>query len=122
MQILSLAYRFVSNFALLAMAYFSLNLVDKYDQRAILAMLIMAYAGMRIVSALRAFHFFSRIEQLEGDFKKVLGALEALKGRPPPAIIQQVATLRHGGEMKSYLDLFFLSVIVIICIARLLGK
>jgi len=122
MLILSLAYRFASNFLLLAMAYFSLNLVEKYDQRAILAILIIFYAAMRIVSALRAFHFFSRVEQLESDFRKVLAALEALKGRPLPAIIKQVATLRQHGEMKSYLDLFFLSVIIIICAAKLLGK
>lgn len=121
MLVLSLAYRFASNFVLLAMAYFSLNLVQQYDQRVILAMIIMLFAGMRILSSLRAFHFFGRVEQLESDFKRVLGALEALKGRPPPAIIQQVADLRHSGEMKAYLDLFFLSVIIIICIARLLG-
>lgn len=122
MLILSLAYRFASNFILLAMAYFSMNLVDKYDQRALLAMLIMLFAASRIVSALRMFHFYGRVEQLEGDFTKVLGALEALKGRAMPGIIKQVSELRHHGEMKAYLDLFFLSVIIIVCVARLLGK
>ncbi len=46
MLALSLTYRFISNFALLAMAYFSLNLIENYDQRAVLALLIMAYAGI----------------------------------------------------------------------------
>lgn len=119
MLALSLAYRFVSNFALLAMAYFSLNLIENYDQRAILALIIMAYAGMRIVSAIRSFQFHGKIEQLESDFKRVLGAIDEIRGRPVPAIVTQVAALRRHGELKAYLDLFFLSVIVIVCIAKI---
>ncbi len=119
MLALSLTYRFISNFALLAMAYFSLNLIENYDQRAVLALLIMAYAGTRIVSAIRSFQFHGKIEQLESDFKRVLGAIDEIKSRPVPAIVTQVGTLRRHGEMKAYLDLFFLSVIVIICITKL---
>ncbi len=37
MKFLSHAYRFVSNFVFLALVYYSLNFMEKYQQRAILA-------------------------------------------------------------------------------------
>ena len=30
-----------------------------------------------------------------------------------------LATLRHGGEMKSYIDLLFLTLIVVLCISKI---
>ena len=65
MKFLGYAYRFASNFVFLAAVYYSLNLLEKYPQRAVLAVLILIYAGMHAASALRAFHFFQRIERLE---------------------------------------------------------
>jgi len=65
MQFVGLIYRFVSNFAFLAMVYYSLNLMEKYQQRAILGILVLVYAGMRAASAFRSFYFFQRIERLE---------------------------------------------------------
>ena len=38
MKFLGFAYRFFSNFAFLALVYFSLNFMDKYQQRAIVAL------------------------------------------------------------------------------------
>ena len=54
MTFLSYAYRFVSNFLFMALVYFSLNYVDKYQQRAIIAMMVLGYVVMRTVSALRS--------------------------------------------------------------------
>ena len=36
MKFLGMAYRFLSNFVFLAMVYYSLNSIEKYQQRAIL--------------------------------------------------------------------------------------
>ena len=38
MRFLSFVYRFITNFAFLAAVYVSLNYIDKYNNRAILAM------------------------------------------------------------------------------------
>ena len=50
MKLLSYAYRFVSNFIFLALVYYSLNFLDKYQQRALVAILVLIYAAMRAVS------------------------------------------------------------------------
>jgi len=47
MRFLSHAYRFGSNFVFLALVYYSLNFMEKYSQRAILAILVLVYAAMR---------------------------------------------------------------------------
>src|SRR5262245_44971990 len=67
LTLLSYCYRFVTNFAFLALVYFTLNFVTKYEERTIIAALVLAYTAMRIASALRQFHFFSRIERLEAE-------------------------------------------------------
>ena len=53
MRLLSFVYRFISNFAFLAVVYFSLNFMEKYHNRAIIAILVLIYTGMRAVSTLR---------------------------------------------------------------------
>ena len=40
MKILGYVYRIVSNFAFLALVYYSLNFMEKYNQRAIVAILL----------------------------------------------------------------------------------
>src|ERR1700688_2062755 len=65
MKLLSLAYRFISNFVFLALVYYSLNFLEKYQQRAVVAILVLVYAAMRAASALRSFYFYQRIERLE---------------------------------------------------------
>jgi hypothetical protein len=59
MQVLGYVYRVVSNFAFLALVYYSLNFMEKYHQRATIAILVLIYAGMRAASALRSFYFYS---------------------------------------------------------------
>src|SRR6266481_1620811 len=118
MRFLSYAYRISSNFVFLALVYYSLNFLEKYQQRAIVAILVLVYAAMRAASALRSFYFFERLE-LEAR------RLAALTGDGPAAsaarkqIVNDVATLRHGGEMKSYIDLLFLTLIVVLCISKI---
>ena len=58
MRLLGLIYRFVTNFMFLATVYLSLNYIEKYNNRAILAIAILIYAGMRAAIALRSFYFF----------------------------------------------------------------
>ena len=73
MTFLGYAYRFTSNFIFLAVVYYSLNLIEKYPQRATLALLILVYAAMHSASALRSFYFFQRIERLEGEARRLGG-------------------------------------------------
>ena len=121
MKFLSYAYRFLSNFIFLALVYYSLNFLDKYQQRAVVAILVLVYAVMRAASALRSFYFFQRIERLEGEARR----LAALAGEGPAAsaqrrqIVTEVAGLRHAGEMKAYIDLLFLALIVLLCVSKI---
>jgi hypothetical protein len=121
MQLLSYAYRFLSNFLFLALVYYSLNFMEKYQQRAIVAILVLVYAAMRAASALRTFYFFQKIERLELDARR----LAALTGEGPAAlnsrkqIVTDVTVLRRAGEIKSYIDLLFLALIVLLCISKI---
>ena len=90
MRLLGFAYRFVTNFAFLATVYLSLNYIEKYNNRAILAIAILIYAGMRAAIALRSFYFFQRIEQLEIEARRVM-ALFTEQGAQPPLKKQTVA-------------------------------
>jgi hypothetical protein len=121
MKFLAYAYRFFSNFVFLALVYFSLNFMEKYQQRAIVAILVLAYASMRAASALRSFYFFQKIERLELEARRLAG----LTGDGPAAaaarkhIVTDVAVLRRDGEMKSYIDLLFLGLVVVLCVAKI---
>jgi hypothetical protein len=124
MKFLSLAYRFVSNFVFLALVYYSLNFLDKYQQRAIVAILVLIYAGMRAATALRSFYFYQRIERLEFEAKR----LAAIAAEGPSAaasrkqIVADVSVLRRAGEMNSYIDLLFLAMIVLLCVSRIVTE
>ena len=121
MRFLSYAYRFLSNFIFLALVYYSLNFLEKYNQRAVVAILVLVYAAMRAASALRSFYFFQRIERLEGEARR----MAASAGEGPAAsatrkqIITEVGGLRHSGEMKAYIDLLFLGLIVLLCVSKI---
>jgi hypothetical protein len=123
MKYLSYAYRFASNFAFLAMVYYSLNFIGNYQQRAIIAALVLAYAGTRAISAFRSFYFYKSIERLELEARR-LGGL-SMEGPTAVAtrrgIVKEVVELRQSGEMKSYIDLLFLSLIVILCVAKIVA-
>jgi hypothetical protein len=105
----------------LALVYYSLNLIEKYPQRVMLAVMILIYAGMHAASALRSFYFFQRIERLESEARR----LAAIAAEGPNAtasrkqIVAEVAELRHGGEMKAYIDLLFLALAILLCIAKI---
>src|SRR6202171_6613719 len=87
MRLLSFAYRFLSNFIFLALVYYSLNSMEKYQHRAVVAILVLVYAAMRAASALRSFYFFQRIERLEGEARRLAGlaggGAAASAPRPP---------------------------------------
>jgi hypothetical protein len=121
MTLLSYAYRFLSNFVFLALVYYSLNFMEKYQQRAIVAILVLVYAAMRSATALRSFYFFHRIERLEVEARRLAG----LTGDGPAAaasrkqIVGDVSVLRRTGEMNSYIDLLFLAMIVLLCVSKI---
>ncbi|MET3838854.1 hypothetical protein [Bradyrhizobium sp. OAE829] len=125
MIFLGYAYRFVSNFVFLALVYFALNFLDKYPQRAMVAVLVLVYAAMHAASALRSFYFFQRIERLEIEARRL--AKVAAEGPSAAAaaaasrkqIVTEVSGLRHAGEIKAYIDLLFLALVILLCIAKI---
>ena len=121
MTFLSYAYRFASNFVFLALVYFSLNFVQKYEHRVVVSILVLVYAGMHAASALRSFYFFQRIERLEGEARRLAAA--AAEGPNSASarkqIVSEVSELRHAGEVKSYIDLLFLALVILLCIAKI---
>ena len=70
---------------------------------------------------MRSFYFFQRIERLEAEARRLAGLPE----RGPRAtaarkhIVGEVAVLRRDGEMKSYIDLLFLAMVVLLCVAKI---
>ena len=117
MTFLSYAYRFASNFVFLALVYFSLNFVQKYEHRVVVSILVLVYAGMHAASALRSFYF----ERLEGEARRLAAA--AAEGPNSASarkqIVSEVSELRHAGEVKSYIDLLFLALVILLCIAKI---
>jgi hypothetical protein len=124
MVFLSFVYRFVTNFAFMAMVYFSLNFMEKYQNRAIIAILVLVYAGMRAASTLRAFYFFQKIEKLEAETKRLQAPINDGSGgtNARRQVVADVARLRRDGELKSYMDLFFLALIVLLCVANIMRQ
>ncbi|CCD83675.1 conserved hypothetical protein; putative membrane protein [Bradyrhizobium sp. ORS 285] len=124
MNFAGLAYRFVSNFVFLGAVYMSLNYIENYQNRALLALVILVYAGMRSFTVVRSFHFYSRIEKLEADVRRLSGML----GDGPVGQVvnkqtmNDVGSLRRDGEKMSYMDLFFLAAAVILCVSKLVTK
>jgi hypothetical protein len=121
MTFLSYAYRFVSNFVFLALVYFSLNFLPKYEHRVIVSVLVLVYAGMHAATALRSFYFFQRIERLEAEARRL--ASVAAEGPGAAAsrkvIVSEVSGLRHAGEIKAYIDLLFLALVILLCVAKI---
>ena len=121
MRLLGFVYRSLSNFFFLAVVYYSLNFMDRYSQRATLAILVLIYSAMRIASSFHSFFFFQRIEKLEIEARRLAG----LTGDGPAAsasrkqVVSDVSSLRRDGEMKSYIDLLFLALVVLLCISKI---
>jgi hypothetical protein len=124
MRFLSFAYRFATNFVFLATVYLSLNYIEKYNNRAILAIAILVYAGLRAASALRSFYMFQSIERLEVEARRLV-ALFVQQGAQSPMrkeTIADVTVLRRDGEVKSYIDLFFLAAVVLLCVSKIVAS
>ncbi len=119
MKFLSYAYRFFSNFLFLALVYYSLNYMEKYTQRAVLAILVLVYAAMRSASTLRSFFFFQRIERLEFEARRLAGIVADAASAARKQVITDVTTLRRAGEVNSYIDLLFLAMIVLLCVSKI---
>jgi ABC-type transport system involved in cytochrome bd biosynthesis fused ATPase/permease subunit len=121
MKLLSHAYRFLSNFLFLAVVYYSLNFMERYQQRAILAILVLVYAAMRAATALRSFYFFQRVERLEFEARRLAGI--AAEGPATSSqrkqVVNDVSVLRRGGEINTYIDLLFLAMIVLLCVSKI---
>jgi hypothetical protein len=121
MLFMSYVYRVLSNFVFLALVYLALNFLEKYQHRVVVAVLVLIYAGMHAASALRSFHFFQRIERLELEARRLVAAM----GEGPNStstrkqVISDVTALRHSGEIKSYIDLMFLAIVILLCVAKI---
>ncbi|WP_369723201.1 MULTISPECIES: hypothetical protein [unclassified Bradyrhizobium] len=124
MAFLSIIYRFLTNFAFMAMVYFSLNFMEKYPNRAMLAILVLVYSAMRGASTLRSFYFFQKIEKLEAETRRLQGPINDGSGgtNARKQVVTDVARLRRDGEIKSYMDLFFLALIVLLCVANIMRQ
>jgi hypothetical protein len=124
MRFLSFVYRFISNFAFLAVVYFSLNFMESYPNRAILAILVLVYSGMRAVSTLRSFYFFQKIERLEIEAQRLMASAADSGGvtASRKQTVGDVSGLRRDAEMKAYMDLFFLACIVLLCVAKIVTQ
>jgi hypothetical protein len=124
MLFLSYAYRFLSNFVFLALVYLALNFLENYQHRVVVAVLVLVYAGMHAASALRSFHFFQRIERLELEARRLVAAL----GEGPSStstrkqVVAEVSGLRQAGEMKAYIDLLFLAIVILLCVAKIVAS
>ena len=121
MRLLSFAYRFLTNFAFLATVYLSLNYVEKYHNRAMLAMLVLIYSALRAASAIRTFYFFQRIERLESEARRLITLITEGGAQSPlrKQTVNDVSLSRRDGEIKSYIDLFFLASVVLLCVAKI---
>jgi hypothetical protein len=122
MRLLSFVYRFISNFAFLAVVYFSLNFMEKYQNRAILAILVLVYTAMRAVSTLRSFYFFQKIERLEVEARRMIASNAENVTPSRKQAVSDVSGLRRDAEMKAYMDLFFLACIVLLCVAKIVTE
>jgi hypothetical protein len=121
MRLLSFVYRFISNFVFLAVVYFSLNYIEKYQNRAVLAIVVLVYAGMRAGSALRSFYFFQKVERLEIETRRLVNMIGEVPSGPASRkqIVADVSGLRRDAEIKSYIDLFFLAAVVLLCVSKI---
>ncbi|MBR0828514.1 hypothetical protein JQ596_23535 [Bradyrhizobium manausense] len=124
MVLLSFVYRFLTNFLFLAVVYFSLNFLEKYENKALLAILVLVYSAMRAVSTLRSFYFYQKIEKLEAETRRLQAPINDGSGgtNVRKQIVTDVAKLRRDGELKAYMDLFFMALIVLLCVAKILTR
>jgi uncharacterized membrane protein affecting hemolysin expression len=104
------------------MVYFSLNFVEKYEQRTILAALVMVYAVLMCVSALSSINSFHRVERLERETGRLIQAIDAAASIARFAIINNVTDFRKASEIRSYIDLLVHILIVLLCISKIVAS
>jgi hypothetical protein len=121
MKFMGYAFRFATDFVLLLITYFSLNYIEKYQQRAILAALILAFAVMHTFSVIRSFNFFNKIERLETETRRLASMIAGGPGEASlrRTVFVEVEDLRRRGEMTSYIDLLFFVLIILLCISKI---
>jgi hypothetical protein len=95
--------------------------MEKYPQRATVAILVLVYAAMCAASTLQSFYFFGRIERLEVEARRLAATAEdgPSASAARKKIISEAARLRRDGEMKSYIDLLFLALVVLLCVSKI---
>lgn len=121
MTFLSYAYRFVSNFVFLALVYFSLNFLDIYPQRVMVAVLVLVYAGMHAASG-AAFVLFLPAHRAAGGGGATSGGGRCRRAEcfvRAQAHRQRISGLCRAGEMKAYIDLLFLALVILLCVAKI---
>jgi hypothetical protein len=121
MKFLSYLARFIANFVFLAVVYYSLNLMEKYQQRFVLATLVLVYCVLHAITAFRSLNFFRKIERLELETRRLGSMLDAgpADAASRRLIIGNVAGPRRGAEMMTYMDLMFLAIIVLLCVTKI---
>jgi hypothetical protein len=121
MKLLIYAYRFATNFTFLATVYFSLNYIEKYNNRAVLAILVLIYSALRSASSIRSFYFYQRIERLESEVRRLITLIDQGGAQSPlrKQTVNDVSGMRRDGEVASYIDLFFLAAVVLLCVAKI---
>jgi hypothetical protein len=124
MRFLTFIYRALADFAFLAAVYFSLNFIEQYNKRAILAFIVLAYTAMRAVSVLRSFHFYHQVERLEVEARRLVNAITEGGANSPlkKQTINDVSGPRRDNELKAYMDLFFLALVVLLCVAKIVSN
>jgi hypothetical protein len=124
MKFLSYLARFISNFAFLAVVYYSLNLMEKYQQRFVLAVLVLVYCALHTITAFRSFDFYRKIERLEIEARRLGTSVDS--GPADVAarkiVIGNVVGRRRSAEMMTYMDLMFLVIIVLLCVAKIVTE
>ena len=84
-------------------------------------MLVLIYSALRAASAIRTFYFFQRIERLESEARRLITLITEGGAQSPlrKQTVADVSLLRRDGEIKSYIDLFFLASVVLLCVGKI---
>jgi hypothetical protein len=89
-----------------------------------LAIIILIYNALRAASAIRTFFFFQAIERLELEARRLIALITEGGAQSPlrKQTVNEVSVLRRDGEVASYVDLFFLAAVVLLCVAKIMAE
>ena len=70
---------------------------------------------------LRSFYFYQKIERLEIEARRLVNMIGEVPSGPASRkqIVADVSGLRRDAEIKSYIDLFFLAAVVLLCVSKI---